>query len=281
MPANIIDGRLLAEKIQEQVRQEIIQLGFAPGLAVFLIGDDEASKVYVRLKEKACKEVGIDFHKYLSTGQGGTDELLDAIRFINQDASVNAILVQLPLPEGFDTQTIIDAIDPAKDVDGFHPETLKRFLTGASNFLPGLSLGIIRLIESTQEPLQGKKAVILANSEIFSAPLVKLLTDRGLEVDVVPADDKNIDTRTAQGDVLIVAIGRPGFVGADMVKTGAIVIDVGTTKVDGQIFGDVDFESVSEKASHITPVPGGVGPVTVAMLLENTVKLAKQHQQVQ
>ncbi len=280
MPAKIIDGKLLAEKIQEEVRQEVQRLGFTPGLAVFLVGDDEASKLYVKLKEKACKEVGIDFHKYLCTAETGASDLLEAIRFIDEDHHIDAILVQLPLPEGFDTQKVIDTIDPSKDVDGFHPETLKKFLSGKSDFLTGLSLGIVRLIESTQEELPGKKAVIIANSEIFSSPLVKLFTDRGLAVEVIAADDEQIDTKASQGDVLVVAIGRPGFVGADMVKEGAIVIDVGTTKVDSQITGDVDFDAVSEKAGYITPVPGGVGPVTVAMLLENTVKLAKRHRTI-
>jgi methylenetetrahydrofolate dehydrogenase (NADP+)/methenyltetrahydrofolate cyclohydrolase len=276
----IIDGKLIAEQIQDQVRKEVLDLGFTPGLAVFLVGDDEASKTYVKLKEKACKETGIDFHKYLCHDKTDKTDLLEAIKFIGADHHVDGILVQLPLPEGFETQEVINAIDPLKDVDGFHPETLKKFLGGESDFLPGLSLGIIRLIESTKESLEGKKAVILANSEIFSSPLVKLLKDRRMDVEVIQADTKNIDTICSQADVLIVAIGRPGFVGADMVKDGAIVIDVGTTKVDGQLTGDVDYEAVSEKEGFITPVPGGVGPVTVAMLLENTVKLAKRHRAV-
>lgn len=277
MPAKIIDGKAIAEDIQKQVRRDIVEQGITPGLAVFLVGDDEASRLYVKLKEKACKRVGIDFHKYLCDKNVSVDEVVEAIQYINKDEHVDAILVQLPLPKKHDAKTVIDAIRPDKDVDGFHPETLKAFLSGEADFIPGLSLGIVRLIESTGETLRGKKAVILANSEIFSAPLQKLLQEHGLDVQVVGPSQKNLDTVTAEADVLVVAIGKPGFVGADMVKQGAIVIDVGTTKIDEEITGDVDFEAVKEKAGHITPVPGGVGPVTVAMLLENTVKLAKQH----
>lgn len=277
MPAKIIDGKAIAEEIKKDVRREVVSLGYAPGLAVFLVGDDEASHLYVKLKERACKKVGIDFHKYLVEADAPMAEVMEAIKFINADDHVDAILVQLPLPKGYDTQTIIDAIAPAKDVDGFHPETLKRFLSGQDKFVPGLSQGIIRLIESTGEKLPGKHAIILAKSEVFAAPLQRLLEQHGLQVDIVSPATENLDTLTSQADVLIVAIGKPGFVGADMVKKGAIVIDVGTTKMEEAVVGDVDFESVKEKAGHITPVPGGVGPVTVAMLLENTVRLAQRH----
>lgn len=276
MPAQIIDGKALAEKIQQQVRQEVVKLGFTPGLAVFLVGNDEASQVYVRLKEKACKRVGIDFHKYLCEANTSTQDLIEAIGFIDKDEHIDAILVQLPLPKDQDTQAVINAIAPNKDVDGFHPKTIKAFLDGKSKFVPGLSRGILRLIESTGQKLTGKHAVILANSDIFSAPLKTLLEHTGLTVEVVTPKSKSIDAHTKRADVLVVAIGKPGFVGADMVKDGAIVIDVGTTKIDEALHGDVDFEAVREKAGYITPVPGGVGPVTVAMLLENTVTLAKQ-----
>ncbi len=276
MPAKLIDGKALAEKIMLDTRRDIVQLGYTPGLAVFLVGDDEASQVYVRLKEKACSKVGIDFHKYLVLAETPTKDIVEAISFVDQDEHIDAILVQLPLPKGHDTQTVINAIAPRKDVDGFHPTTLKSFLDGKTSFVPGLSLGIMRLIESTGEKLSGKQAAILANSDIFSAPLKKLLEKHAMTVQVVSPKSEGIDKQTSQADVLVVAVGKPGFVGADMIKAGAIVIDVGTTKVDEALLGDVDFESVKNKAGHITPVPGGVGPVTVAMLLENTVKLAKQ-----
>lgn len=279
MPAQLIDGKTLAEQIMLDTRKEIVQLGYTPGLAVFLVGDDEASQLYVKLKEKACHKVGIDFHKYLLPADTTPTDLIEAIKFLDADTHIDAILVQLPLPAGHDTQTAINAIAPAKDVDGFHPETIKQFLAEPSSFVPGLSLGIVRLVESTKVDLQGKKAVILANSDIFSAPLTKLLEMRGLTVQTVSAKTENVDTITSQADVLIVAIGKPGFVNADMVKNGAIVIDVGTTKTDEAIQGDVDFDSVAEKAGYITPVPGGVGPMTVAMLLENTLRLAKKHRE--
>lgn len=277
MPAKLIDGKTLAEKIMLDVRRDVVGLGYIPGLAVFLVGEDEPSKLYVKLKEKACKKVGIDFHKYEIEARVAPADLIEAVKFLDDDDHIDAILVQLPLPKGHDTQTVINAIKPSKDVDGFHPETVKKFLTSSSDFVPGLSLGIVRLVESTGETISGKQAVILANSDIFAAPLKKLLENRNMKVQVASSKTENLDTITSSADVLIVAIGKPGFVGADMVKAGAIVIDVGTTKVDEAVQGDVDFESVSEKAGHITPVPGGVGPVTVAMLLENTVRLAKQH----
>lgn len=277
MPAQNIDGKLLAEQIMLETRKEIVQLGYTPGLAVFLVGDDEASRLYVKLKEKACQKVGIDFHKYLLPADTTPADLIEAIKFLDGDEHVDAILVQLPLPTGHDTQTVINAIAPTKDVDGFHPETIKQFLAEPTSFVPGLSLGIVRLVESTKVDLQGKKAVILANSDIFSAPLKKLLELRGLNVQTVSAKTDGIDAITSQADVLIVAVGKPGFVNADMVKAGAIVIDVGTTKTEEAVQGDVDFDSVVEKAGYITPVPGGVGPMTVAMLLENTLRLAKKH----
>lgn len=278
MPAKLIDGKAIAEQIQKQVRREIVELGLKPGLAVFLVGDDEASKLYVKLKEKACKKVGIDFHKYLIDADVSMPEVVEAIKFLDADEHIDAILVQLPLPKKYDTQTVINAIEPTKDVDGFHPKTLQAFLTEKADFIPGLSLGIIRLIESTGEPLVKKQAVILANSDIFSAPLQKILEGKGMRVQVVSSKATNLDAITSKADVLVTAVGKPGFVGADMIKEGAIVIDVGTTKVDESVTGDVDFDSAKAKAGYITPVPGGVGPVTVAMLLENTVKLAKQHQ---
>jgi methylenetetrahydrofolate dehydrogenase (NADP+) / methenyltetrahydrofolate cyclohydrolase len=274
----IIDGKTLAKEIIQKVKTEIESLGFAPGLAVFLVGHDDASELYVKLKEKACKKVGIEFHKYTSDTSTSQEELLSSIEFLNNDPMVHAILVQLPLPEPFNDQEIINKMDFKKDVDGFHPETVKAFLSGDSQFVPGLSMGIVRLIESTEELLEGKHAVILANSDVFSRPLEKLLQDKGLTVEVVKSSDKDFQDKTVEADILIVAAGRPNWIKADMIKENAILIDVGTTKVDEKIVGDIDFESVDGKAGWITPVPGGVGPVTVAMLLENTVELAKQQQ---
>lgn len=272
----IIDGKQLAKEITDSVKQEIQELGITPGLAVFLVGDDEASQVYVRLKEKACKEVGIDFHKYLCEQNSSQQEILDAINFLNQDPKINGILVQLPLPDGFNEQEVIDKLDAKKDVDGFHPQTLQAFLEGKSDFVPGLSHGIVRLIEQTKEPIEHKSVIIIANSDVFSQPLEKLLQEKTASVQVVSPDEPNLKALTQEADILIVAIGRPKMITNEFVKEDAILIDVGTTKVDGKIVGDIDFDSVDGKAAWITPVPGGVGPVTVAMLLENTLKLAKE-----
>lgn len=280
MPAKIIDGKQIADHIKIRVRKEVVDLNIAPGLAVFLIGDDEASHTYVKLKEKACKEIGIQFHKYLMAANTPAKEVAAAIDFINKDDMVDAVLMQLPLPEGFDESEIINQIDPSKDVDGFHPQTLQQYLEGKSDFIPGLSMGIIRLIESTNENLHGKRALIIANSDVFSAPLRKLLGEHGMSVQTISPDAADLTAQGQEADVLIVAVGRPGFITEDKIKSGAIIIDVGTTKIEGELKGDVDFDSVKDKAGYLTPVPGGVGPVTVAMLLENTLKLAKRHHQI-
>lgn len=280
MSAQLIDGKVIADEIKLRVRKEVVDSGLVPGLAVFLIGDDEASRTYVKLKEKACKDIGVDFHKYLMIANTPAQEIADAIDFINKDETIDAILLQLPLPEGYDENALINRIDPSKDVDGFHPQTLQTYLEGKSDFIPGLSMGIVRLIESTKEPLTGKQALIIANSEIFASPLRRLLEERGLNVEVIAPDDTQLAAAGQKADVMIVAVGRPGFITADKIKTGAILIDVGTTKVEGELIGDVDLESIADKAGHVTPVPGGVGPVTVAMLLENTVKLAKMHRKL-
>lgn len=272
----LIDGKKIADDLTLKVRTEIEQLGFEPGLAVFLIGEDEASKLYVKLKEKASKEVGIDFHKYLIKETASEEEVLTAIDFINADDNVHAMLIQLPLPEGFDQQMIIDRMDPEKDVDGFHPQTLQAFLDEKSDFIPGLSLGIIRLIESTGEDLSGKEAVIVANSDVFSKPLIKLLAEKGMEVSTISPDEEDLEAITLDADILITAIGRPNFIKGSMIKDGAILIDVGTTKIGKRVVGDIDARDLTDRDVWITPVPGGVGPITVAMLLENTVKLAQK-----
>lgn len=276
MTAKVINGKKIADDIMHSVRQDIIKNKLTPGLAVFLIGDDEASKLYVSLKEKACQKVSIDFHSYICDDDMCQADVIESLGYLNTDDHINAILVQLPLPDGFNQDQIIEKIKVEKDVDGFHPQTLKNFLEGKSDFIPGLSLGIIRLIESTHKNLSGKSAIIVANSDIFSKPLVKILEEKGVKAITATPDDSDLKKKTSKADILIVAIGRPKFITADMVKEGAIVIDVGTTKYGQRVVGDVDFEKVKEKAGHITPVPGGVGPVTVAMLLENVVKLTKR-----
>lgn len=272
----MIDGKALAESIQQQLKDEIRDKGLSPNLAVVLVGDDAASQLYVNLKKKACHQVGIEFHEYLLDANCTEEHILEVIDFLNKDKNIDAILIQLPLPKKFNTDKIIRAMDPAKDVDGFHPKNIDKFLTNQSGFVPGLSLGIFKLIANTEENLDDKQAVIIAKSDIFYRPLAKLLNDQGASTTIAHPDDEGIKNKTSQADILIAAAGQPFFVTADMVKSEAIVIDVGTNKIDNDyVVGDVDYSAVFTKASHITPVPGGVGPMTVAMLLHNTVKLAE------
>ncbi len=272
----MIDGKKLAENIQVEISKKIFQKGIHPSLAVVLVGDDPASKLYVNLKKKASQKVGIDFHEYLLAEKSTEQEVLETIDFLNKDETVDAILIQLPLPEHLDTNKIIQAMDPAKDVDGFHPTSIKNFLEEQSGFVPGLALGIYKLIESTEEELDGKNATIVAKSDILYQPVAKLLNDQGVSTTIVRPDASNLKDETLKADILITACGQAFFIKEDMVKQGAIVIDVGTNKIDNDyIVGDVDYTPVFQKAKFITPVPGGVGPMTVAMLLYNTLQLAE------
>jgi len=277
MPAKIIDGKKVAKEIRKRIKAEIQQLDFRPGLAVFLIGQDKPSHLYVSLKEKACKEIGIDFHKYMIDEDVSEEEIINSIHFINQDNEVDAILVQVPVPEKFDQKKIIETVNPDKDVDGFHPITVERFLSGQDDFMPGLAQGIVRLVEETGEEVKGKSAVVAVKSEIFYRPIEKLLSQNGIKVEHVQPEDKDFIKKTRTADILITVMGKPHFIKADMIKKDAIIIDVGITKQGKKTLGDVDYDDVADKAAYITPVPGGVGPVTVAMLLENTLKLAKKH----
>lgn len=274
--AQIIDGKKIAEDIKAEIAGEIFQNFYHPNLAVILVGDDEASKLYVSLKKQAAKKVGIEFNEYLMPANTTQSQVLEAIEFLNKDEETDAILVQLPLPKQLDADTIIQSIDPEKDVDGFHPENIKKLLNNDTDFTPGLPLGIIKLLESTKENLTNKKAVIIAKSEIFYQPLKKLLNDLKVATEIVDPKNKDIKKITQQADILISAAGIAFFITADMVKDQAIVIDVGTNKVNDYTVGDVDYSSVFTKTSHITPVPGGVGPMTVAMLLYNTLQLYKK-----
>ncbi|MBP9802490.1 bifunctional 5,10-methylenetetrahydrofolate dehydrogenase/5,10-methenyltetrahydrofolate cyclohydrolase [Patescibacteria group bacterium] len=274
--AQIIDGKKIAEDIKAEIAGDIFQNSYTPNLAVILIGSDEASRLYVSLKKEAAKIVGVEFHEYLMPDNIPQTEVLKAIDFLNKDESTDAILVQLPLPTGLDTDEIISHIDPKKDVDGFHPENIKKLLNNSTDFIPGLPLGIIKLLESTKENLTNKKAVIIAKSEIFYQPLKKLLNDLEIDTQIANPKDKDIEEITRQADILVSAVGMPFFVTADMIKEKAIVIDVGTNKVKDYSVGDVDYSAAFTKVSHITPVPGGVGPMTVAMLLYNTLELYKK-----
>lgn len=271
----VIDGRKLAEDIKREIKQEINEKKIKPNLAVVLVGEDPASKLYVSLKKKACQEVGIGFHEYLLEESSSEKQVLEVIDFLNNDDQIDAILVQLPLPEHIDTDKIISAMDPKKDVDGFHQKNIKNFLENQSTFVPGLALGIFKLINSTEEVLKNKKATIVAKSNILYQPLAKLLNDQGVTTTIVHPGEKELANRCKEADILISAWGKAFAISADLVKDDAIVIDVGTNQIGDYTVGDVDYSEVFPKVKNITPVPGGVGPMTVAMLLYNTVELAK------
>lgn len=278
MSSQLIDGKALAAKIQAAAKEEAADLDRTPGFAAVLVGDNPASQLYVRLKEKACAEAGINFEKLLVRADVGQEYLERVIRTLNARPDIDAILLQLPLPSGLDADRAIAAIDPAKDVDGFHAENVRRLKEGRPRLVPGLPAGIAELIKSTGEELRGKTALVIANSPIFFEPLGAVLTEAGLVPSFVTAEAADLAAQARGADVLIVAVGRPRFLTGDLVKPGAVVIDVGTNRVDGKTVGDVDFDSVKETAAHLTPVPGGVGPMTVAMVVANCVKLAKQRQ---
>ncbi|MBU1202520.1 bifunctional 5,10-methylenetetrahydrofolate dehydrogenase/5,10-methenyltetrahydrofolate cyclohydrolase [Patescibacteria group bacterium] len=272
----IIDGQKLAEKIRQEIKQEICAKKLKPSLAVILVGSDPASQLYVSKKKKASQDVGIDFHEYLLEADSSQEKVLEVIDFLNKDTSVDAILVQLPLPKHLDTDTIIKAIDPKKDVDGFHPDNIKDFLNDKALITPGLPLGVLRILEHTNQNLENKTAVIVSKSTVFAGPMIKILEDRKIKVQQIMPDDKNLGAKTSQADILIVSCGKAFFIKEDMVKNDSIVIDIGTNKIDNNyVVGDVDYSAVFDKVKFITPVPGGVGPMTVAMLLYNTVKLAE------
>jgi len=272
----IIDGRSISKDIQTKIGVEITQNSYEPNLAVILIGEDEASRLYVSLKKKACEKVGIEFHEYLMDKDVSTEYVLETIDFLNKDKYTDAILIQLPLPEHLDTDKIIKTIDINKDADGFHPKNINKLLENKNSFTPGLPLGIIKLLESTKEDLENKKAVIVSKSNVFYKPLEKLLKDKKIKVEIIKPDDNNLSNTTKKADILITAIGKPFFIKEDMVKEDSIIIDIGTNKIDDKYtVGDIDYTNVFQKVKHITPVPGGVGPMTVAMLLYNTLKLYK------
>ncbi len=260
-----IDGHAEARRIRTSVKEEVARLARRPGLGVILVGDDPASHVYVGLKEKACAEAGILFERIVFPANVAQEDVLRAVVELNGRDDIDAMLVQLPLPPHLNTETIMNAIDPRKDVDGFHRENLRAYLEGAGDE-PGLIEAISLLLDAASAPHHGL-ACVLANSTVFSVPLETMLSRRGLE----PTED------ALAADVVVTATGKPGSLTSNMIKPGAIVIDVGTTRVDGKTVGDADEESVARVAGALTPVPGGVGPVTVAMLLKKTLDLAKRH----
>ena len=274
--AKVIDGKALAKEIQEEVKEQIQKLGLTPGLGVVLIGNDPASELYVKLKQKQSQEVGINFCLYKLEQDAPKKEILETINWLNKDNEIDAILVQLPLPNHLDTDTVIRAINPKKDVDRFHPDNIKAYLNDTASIVPGLSMGIMQLIQSTGEDLANKQAVIIAKSPEFTSTLSHTLAAFDTTTKSVNPNDKDLRSKTCKTDILITAIGKPRIITKEYTKPGAIIIDVGTTYIGDKTNGDVDFESCKESASWITPVPGGVGPMTVAILLKNTVALAKE-----
>jgi len=280
MPARIIDGKSLAASIRHSVAADVTGLaaqGRRPGLAVVLAGDDPASRVYVRNKVKACEEIGVrsELHEYPATVS--EQALLERIERLNSDPAVHGILVQLPLPSGIDSARVLAAVSARKDVDGFHAENLGALVAGAPGFVPCTPSGILRMIEHERVPLAGRHAVVIGRSNIVGKPVALLLLQKDATVTICHSKTPDLGAMTRQADILVAAVGRAHLVTADMVKPGACVIDVGMNRLpDGKLTGDVDYAGVSQVAGWITPVPGGVGPMTIAMLIDNTVRAAQR-----
>jgi methylenetetrahydrofolate dehydrogenase (NADP+) / methenyltetrahydrofolate cyclohydrolase len=279
--ARLIDGKALAQTIRERIAKDVAELqarsGVRPGLAAILVGEDPASKLYVKNKQKACDAAGIyvDEHK-LSTSTTQA-ELLTLIEKVNADPKVHGILVQLPLPKQIDSKVILDAVDPHKDADGFHPYNMGRLVEGTAMFTPCTPKGVIKMIESTGVAIEGRRAVVVGRSNIVGKPAALLLMHRHATVTVCHSKTRDLPGVCREAEILVVAIGKAKFVTADMVREGAVVVDVGVNRLeDGTFVGDVDFGPVSERAGWISPVPGGVGPMTIAMLLDNTLESAKR-----
>lgn len=276
---NIIDGKAVALNVKNQVKFECEALkkkGITPGLAVIIVGDDPASQVYVRNKERACEECGFHSVKYALDVNTTQQELNALIDELNNDDSINGILCQLPLPSHLDDKEVINRIDPIKDVDAFHPVNVGAIMIGDYNFLPCTPAGVMELIHSTGVELEGKKAVVMGRSNIVGKPMAMLLLHENATVEITHSKTTNLSEITSEADILVAAVGKAKFVKADMVKQGAVVIDVGMDRDENsKLCGDVDFEDVKEKCSYITPVPGGVGPMTIAMLMKNTLTAAK------
>ena len=276
---NIIDGKKISAEIKEEVKAEVAALkesGISVGLAVVLVGEDPASKVYVGNKKKACEALGIDSYEYLLPEDTSEEKLLSLVNKLNGDSAVDGILVQLPLPSHLDEKKVINAISPSKDVDAFHPVNVGKIMIGDYLFAPCTPAGIIELIERSGINLEGKSCVVIGRSNIVGKPMSMLLLHKNATVTVCHSRTKNLSEVVKGADVVVAAVGRANFVTADMVKDGAVVIDVGINRLNnGKLCGDVNFEEVAPKCSYITPVPGGVGPMTIAMLMKNTVAAAK------
>lgn len=277
--AKIIDGKAIAEEIKQSVKKqtaELLDRGHPVGLAVILVGEDPASQIYVRNKEKDCREVGIESYKYLLDQDTSEEDLLFLIRRLNEDEYTSGILCQLPLPKGLDERRILEAIDPKKDVDAFHPENVGRILLGEPRFAPCTPAGIMEMLCHENIEVAGKHCVVVGRSNIVGKPMAMLMLHQDATVTICHSKTQNLAEICRRADILVSAVGKAGFITADMVKPDAVVIDVGMNRdANGKLCGDVDFAAVEPIASHITPVPGGVGPMTRAVLLLNTLKAAE------
>ena len=279
--AKIIDGKQIAKEVRAEIAAECAELkkkGIIPGLAVVIVGTDPASQVYVRNKKKACEEVGFRSEVFELPEETTEEELLALVKKLNEDVNIHGILVQLPLPEHLDDEVIIANIDPKKDVDAFHPSNVGKIMIGNYDFLPCTPAGVMVLLEKSGIDVSGKECVVVGRSNIVGKPQAMLLLHANGTVTICHSRTKDLAEVTRRADILVVAIGKADFITGDMVKDGAVVIDVGMNrKADGKLTGDVDFATVEQKASYITPVPGGVGPMTITMLLRNTLTSAKKH----
>jgi methylenetetrahydrofolate dehydrogenase (NADP+)/methenyltetrahydrofolate cyclohydrolase len=280
--AKLINGKEVSANVKERVKEETAKLkaerNITPGLAVVIVGNDPASRVYVNSKKKACAEVGFNSYEYALPKETTQQELLDLVEKLNNDKNVDGILCQLPLPSQIDENAIINAIRPEKDVDAFHPFNVGKIMIGEFAFLPCTPAGVMELIDSTGTEISGKNCVVIGRSNIVGKPMSMLLLHRSGTVTICHSRTQNLAEICRNADILVAAVGKANFVTADMVKEGAVVIDVGMNRLEnGKLCGDVAFDEVEKKASYITPVPGGVGPMTIAMLMQNTLTAAKMH----
>ena len=284
MSAMLIKGSEISKQIKEELKQEIANIkennNIMPGLATVLVGENEASKVYVGAKEKACKELGIYSERIDLPADTKESDLLALIERLNKEPKIHGILVQLPLPKHINETNVLYAIDPSKDVDGFHPVNIGKMMLGAPCFLPCTPHGILELLKRSNTDMNGAEVVVVGRSNIVGKPVANMLLQKNggnATVTICHTGTKDIPSHTRRADILIVAVGKPKAITADMVKEGVVVIDVGVNRLETGLVGDVDFDSVKEKARAITPVPGGVGPMTIVMLMKNTVQSAKMH----
>ncbi len=283
--AQIIDGKKVAEELRQELAEEVAKLakqGITPGLATVLVGEDPASQVYVRMKEKACAKVGLMSRGVRPPADVPQEELVAQIDALNRDPEIHGILVQLPLPKHLDAPTVLQHVSPDKDVDGFHPLNLGRLLSAKywdelPPFIPCTPAGTIKLIDSTGVEIEGKQAVVVGRSIIVGKPVSMLLLARHATVTICHSRTRDLGAVTRKADILVAAVGVPRLIKAEMIKPGAVVIDVGVNRLEDGLVGDVDFDQAAEVAGYLTPVPGGVGPMTITMLLANTVRSAKKH----